>query len=179
VDLQLRLTNHGPGDDLMNAGDMQLRSGAEAYAAVEGLRTCYVLVASEAAGDDCRLHFVVADGAERMALRVEQGDAAIEIPLAWGAGEGDTLRPLPPAVGTPDARPAEARPLKVEAPAGSWPLDLLTYEILSAETRPYDAQRTAVVLRLAMTNRTGADSPLGGNNMRLLVDGVPRAPEGD
>lgn len=169
VDLQLRMTNNGTDDEILNGPKLQLFDGATAYTADNALNTCYTQVSRTAAKDDCVLHFLVDGAPSALTLRLKSGDAQTDVPLTIGGPVGDvTATPTRPAT-----------PLAVQTPSGTWALDQYVYEIVSAEAQPYDGSHSFVVLHIAMTNHSADTAPLWGSTTRLFVDSVPRAPEDD
>jgi hypothetical protein len=80
--------------------------------------------------------------------------------------------------------PAPASPTRtsyaVALPAmRDYKLDSATFTLLSAEVSPQTSEKDALRIRLRMMNNGAYDANFWDRSFRLLVDGVPTAPESD
>ncbi|MDM0003010.1 hypothetical protein QTI24_30805 [Variovorax sp. J22P240] len=98
----------------------------------------------------------------------------------------------PPSVTAPASSSWQA-PAVAAAPASSsrtshavtlpamrdYKLGLVTFTLLSAEVSPQTSEKDALRIRLRMMNNDAYDTNFWDRSFRLLVDGVPTAPESD
>ena len=133
------------------------------------------------------------------------GLVAVLMQAGWLGARGDAPKATapPPASAPPAATAPAAAPAPVAAtdpprpapPAGEAPRPYTvalpaqrdhklgpavfkaTYTLLKAEVVPQTSERSALHIRLRMTNHDRNDKNFWDSSFRLLVDGVPTAPE--
>jgi hypothetical protein len=169
VNFQLRMTNNGDTDDMLTGNDMYLIDGDVVYAPQDYSGTCYIIVSRSAAEDECRVNFLINGAPASLALRLQSGTAQSSVPVTLGGVVQDDI---------PTSQPPAGR-LRVQTPGGVWPVGARAYQVLLAAAEPYDATRTVIGLQIALTNNDSADANFWARYMRLVEDGVPRAPQGD
>ncbi|SCK07078.1 hypothetical protein VAR608DRAFT_0119 [Variovorax sp. HW608] len=103
--------------------------------------------------------------------------------------------PQPPAAPAPQQQqssstpsPAPAAPVAAAAPAShpvtlpelrEYKLDTATFTLLSATLSPQTAEKDALRIQIRMMNNNSYDANFWDRSFRLMLDGVPVAPESD
>ncbi|MEJ8812238.1 hypothetical protein WKW77_14235 [Variovorax ureilyticus] len=84
-----------------------------------------------------------------------------------------------PDAATPASAPiAESRPVTLPE-LREYKLDTATFTLLSATLSPRTAEKDALRIRIRMMNNNSYDANFWDRSFRLMLDGVPTAPESD
>lgn len=84
----------------------------------------------------------------------------------------------PPTQVAPAAPPRASQPVALPA-MRDYKLGAATFTLLSAEMSPQTSEKDALRIQLRMTNNDAYDANFWDRSFRLLVDGVPMAPESE
>jgi hypothetical protein len=98
------------------------------------------------------------------------------------------LQPTRQSPGEPSpasSSPPQASPVAAPSPTRSvalpemrdYKLGMATFTLLSAEVSPQTSEKDALRIQLRMMNHDTYDANFWSNSFRLIVDGVPRAPD--
>lgn len=104
--------------------------------------------------------------------------AATKSPVPSHSAPSGSVAPLLPAPAPSPTAPPPA-PHAVTLPAlRDYKLGAATFTVLEAEVSPRTTEKDGLQVRLRMTNRHPYDANFWDRSFRLIVDGVPIAPEG-
>jgi TIR domain len=140
-------------------------------AALEPVQNLNEVTESRSARDGA-VAFLVPRGTRRVTLQIKVQEEMAEVPFDLQA---HTAPPPPPA----ETLLAAGETLPLALPAGQTVrVGGLGLRVLSVEVdrRNYDRDRLEVRVSLRATNRGPYPAAFGNSNVRVLVDGVPRAP---